>query len=76
MAVQQNITSRFHNLSDAALADELGRVDAISKAAETELKALATYAPVKPGDPVPVQQKMMEDFLKEIRAESKKKAAK
>jgi hypothetical protein len=40
MAVQQNITSRFHNLSDAALADELGRVDAISKAAETELKAL------------------------------------
>jgi hypothetical protein len=33
-------TSRFHNLSDAALADELGRVDAISKAAETELKAL------------------------------------
>jgi hypothetical protein len=40
MAVQQNITSRFHNLSDAALADEVGRVDAISKAAETELKAL------------------------------------
>jgi hypothetical protein len=24
MAVQQNTTSRFHNLSDAALADELG----------------------------------------------------
>jgi hypothetical protein len=42
MATSQNITapSRFHNLSDAALADELGRVDAISKAAETELKAL------------------------------------
>jgi hypothetical protein len=40
MATQQNTTSRFHNLSDAALADELGRVDAISKAAETELKAL------------------------------------
>ena len=35
-----NTTSRFHNLSDAALADELGRVDAISKAAEAELKAL------------------------------------
>jgi hypothetical protein len=32
--------SRFHNLSDAALADELGRVDAISKAAEAELKVL------------------------------------
>jgi hypothetical protein len=42
MATSQNTTSRFHNLSDAALADELGRVDAISKAAETELKALAT----------------------------------
>ena len=42
MATVQNITapSRFHNLSDAALADELGRIDAISKAAETELKAL------------------------------------
>jgi hypothetical protein len=40
MAVQQNTTSRFHNLSDAALADELGRVDSISKAAEAELKAL------------------------------------
>jgi hypothetical protein len=40
MAVEQNITSRFHNLSDAALADELGRVDSISKAAESELKAL------------------------------------
>ena len=40
MAVQQNTISRFHNLPDAALADELGRVDAISKAAEAELKAL------------------------------------
>ncbi|MGB7089511.1 MAG: hypothetical protein WBL57_06085 [Methylovirgula sp.] len=42
MATSQNTTtaSRFHNLSDAVLADELGRVDAISKAAETELKAL------------------------------------
>ena len=40
MAVQLNTTSRFHNLSAAVLADELGRVDAISKAAETELKAL------------------------------------
>jgi hypothetical protein len=33
-------TSRFHNLSDAALADEIGRVDSISKAAEAELKVL------------------------------------
>jgi hypothetical protein len=40
MATNVPTTSRFHNLSDAALADELGRVDAISKAAETELKAL------------------------------------
>jgi hypothetical protein len=39
MATVQNITapSRFHNLSDAALADELGRVDAISKGVEAEL---------------------------------------
>ena len=39
-ATSTHTTSRFHNLSDAALADELGRVDAISKAAEAELKAL------------------------------------
>jgi hypothetical protein len=42
MAASQNITvlSRFHNLSDVALADEIGRVDSISKAAEAELKTL------------------------------------
>ena len=41
MAMTSNTTpSRFHNMSDAALADEIGRVDAISKAAEAELKAL------------------------------------
>ena len=40
MATPTHTTSRFHNLSDAALADELGRVDSISKAAEAELKAL------------------------------------
>ncbi|ACK51708.1 hypothetical protein Msil_2789 [Methylocella silvestris BL2] len=41
MATKINTTpSRFHNLSDAALADEIGRVDAIAKAAEAELKAL------------------------------------
>jgi hypothetical protein len=32
--------SRYHNLSDAALADEIGRVDTIVKSAEAELKAL------------------------------------
>jgi hypothetical protein len=44
MATPQNTTSpsRFHNMSDAALADELGRVDAIAKAAETELADLKT----------------------------------
>ena len=44
MATVQNITapSRFHNLSDAALADELGRVDAISKGVEAELADLKT----------------------------------
>jgi hypothetical protein len=40
MATIANTTSRFHNLPDAALDDEVGRVDAISKAAEAELKAL------------------------------------
>jgi hypothetical protein len=39
MATSQHIT-RFHNLTDAALADALGRVDSIFKASETELKAL------------------------------------
>ncbi|HEV1285067.1 MAG TPA: hypothetical protein VNU44_07145, partial [Bryobacteraceae bacterium] len=45
-------------------------------AEEAEMKAVAWYAPLKPGDPVPVQQKMMENFLKEIRAELKKRAPK
>ena len=40
MANASDTISRFHNLSDAALADEIGRVDSISKAAEAELKAL------------------------------------
>ena len=42
MATAKNTTnpSRFHNVSDAHLADEIGRVDAIAKAAEAELKAL------------------------------------
>src|ERR1700690_3866595 len=40
MATPSITTSRFHNLSDAALADEIGRVDAIMKSAEAELKAL------------------------------------
>jgi hypothetical protein len=32
--------SRFHNLSDASLADAIGNADAIAKAAEAELKDL------------------------------------
>jgi hypothetical protein len=40
MAASINTTSRFHNLSDSALADEIGRVDAIVKSAEAELRAL------------------------------------
>jgi hypothetical protein len=41
MATVQDITlSRFHNLTDSALADEIGRVDAISKATEAELTLL------------------------------------
>src|SRR6202161_138480 len=34
------ITSRFHNLSNEALADELGHADALHKGAEAECKAL------------------------------------
>jgi hypothetical protein len=34
------MASKYHNLSNAALADEIGRVDAIARAGEAELKAL------------------------------------
>jgi hypothetical protein len=30
-AINDSITSRFHNLSDSALADELGHADAVLK---------------------------------------------
>jgi len=41
MATVKNTTvSRFHNLSNEALADAIGRADAIMKAAEAELAAL------------------------------------
>ena len=40
MAAVAHTTNRFHNLTPAMLADEIGRVDAIQKAAEAELKAL------------------------------------
>ena len=39
-AASTTATSRFHNLSDEALADALGRADAILKAAEAEVAAL------------------------------------
>ena len=41
MATLKNTTvSRFHNLSDEALADAIGRADAIVKGAEAELATL------------------------------------
>ena len=41
MATLKNTTvSRFHNLTDEALADAIGRADAIVKGAEAELAAL------------------------------------
>ena len=40
MANASDTISRFHNLSNAALADEIGRVDSISKAAEAQLRDL------------------------------------
>jgi hypothetical protein len=39
-ATNPSITSRFHNLSNEALADELGHADALLKGAEAECKAL------------------------------------
>lgn len=39
-ATQVSTTSRFHNLSDQALADAIGQADAILKGAEAECKAL------------------------------------
>jgi hypothetical protein len=39
-AIHSNITSRFHNLSNEALADAIGQADAIFKGAEAETKAL------------------------------------
>jgi hypothetical protein len=39
-ATNPSITSRSHNLSNEALADELGHADALLKGAEAECKAL------------------------------------
>ena len=39
-ATESSTTSRFHNLSDSSLADELGHADALLKGAEAECKAL------------------------------------
>ncbi len=39
-ATQITTTSRFHNLSDVALADAIGSADAVLKGAEAECKAL------------------------------------
>jgi hypothetical protein len=39
-ATAPSTTSRFHNLSNEALADMLGQADAVLKGAEAECKAL------------------------------------
>ncbi|MGB6446232.1 MAG: hypothetical protein WBE90_29565 [Xanthobacteraceae bacterium] len=39
-ASREYTTSRFHNLSDCALADALGHADAVLEGAEAECKAL------------------------------------
>ena len=39
-AANPSTTSRFHNLSNAALVDALGHADAVLKGAEVECKAL------------------------------------
>jgi tetratricopeptide (TPR) repeat protein len=64
---------RHDELTLHVLAQAYAGVGDYVHAEETEEKAVAQYAPVKPGDPVPVQQKMMEDYLKELRAELKKR---
>jgi tetratricopeptide (TPR) repeat protein len=69
-------TGGMHDeLSLHVLAQAYAGVGDYAQAVEAEQKALAQYAPLKPGDPIPVQQKMMEDYLKEIRAELKKRAS-
>ena len=45
MATLKNSTvSRFHNLTDEALADAIGRADAIVKGAEAKLTALNAWS--------------------------------
>ncbi len=62
-----------HNASTLhVLAQAYAGVGDYTQAEETEEKAIATFAPVKPGNPIPVQQAMMEDFLKDIRGHLKK----
>src|SRR5580700_8478434 len=39
-ATQQSTTSRFHNLSNQALADAIGHADAVKKGAEADCKSL------------------------------------
>jgi tetratricopeptide (TPR) repeat protein len=69
-------TGGMHDqLSLHVLAQAYTGVGDYAHAEDAEQKALAEYAPVKPGDPVPVQQKMMENFLQEIRADLKKRGA-
>ncbi|MGA3202002.1 MAG: protein kinase [Bryobacteraceae bacterium] len=61
-------------LSLHVLAEAYAGVGDYVHAEETEQKAVSKYPPVKPGSKVPVQQEMMEDYLKQIRAELKKRS--
>jgi tetratricopeptide (TPR) repeat protein len=65
---------RRRELTLHVLAQSYAGVGDYAHAEQTEIEALSLYAPVKPGNPVPVQQRMMEDFLKQIRANLKKQA--
>ncbi len=40
LVTKSHTPARFHNLSDGALADEIGRLDASLKGMDAELKAL------------------------------------
>jgi hypothetical protein len=71
-ATDLRTTSRFHNLSNAALADALGHADAVLKGAEVECKALKNEikrrgllrppATASPSGPIPCLQAVCPRF--------------
>jgi serine/threonine protein kinase len=76
LSVAERITLfREDTLSLHLLAQAYAGTGDYAHAEQADMKAVSTYAPVKPGSQLPVQQKMMENFLQQIRARLKKGAA-